>query len=93
MPKYNRRIRDLKDTVPCEPKSIIDASSSHKLCGASGSSCSSKKLSASKQINDSEWTSKLIGCPVYYPSKEEFEDPLIYLQRIAPEASKYGITN
>ncbi|KAE8671696.1 Jumonji domain protein isoform 2 [Hibiscus syriacus] len=30
-------------------------------------------------------------CPVYCPTKEEFEDPLVYLQTIAPEASRYGI--
>ncbi|CAH1445471.1 unnamed protein product [Lactuca virosa] len=30
-------------------------------------------------------------CPVYSPSKEEFQDPLAFLQKIAPEASKYGI--
>jgi hypothetical protein len=28
---------------------------------------------------------------VYSPTKEEFEDPLVYLQKIAPEASKYGM--
>ncbi|WOG86542.1 hypothetical protein DCAR_0205753 [Daucus carota subsp. sativus] len=28
---------------------------------------------------------------MYYPSREEFEDPLVYLQKVAPEASKYGI--
>ncbi|XP_076922003.1 lysine-specific demethylase JMJ13-like [Bidens hawaiensis] len=38
-----------------------------------------------------DWTEKIPECPVYFPSKEEFEDPLAYLQRIAPEASKYGI--
>ncbi|KAL8107642.1 lysine-specific demethylase JMJ13-like isoform X1 [Apium graveolens] len=38
-----------------------------------------------------EWIDKIEECPVYYPSKEEFEDPLVYLQKIGPEASKYGI--
>lgn len=42
------------------------------------------------EYNDLEWTEKIPECPVYSPSKEEFEDPLVYLQKIAPEASKYG---
>lgn len=37
-----------------------------------------------------EWIDKVPDCPVFYPSKEEFEDPLIYLQKIASNASKYG---
>lgn len=37
-----------------------------------------------------EWTEKIPECPLYSPTKEEFEDPLVYLQKIAPEASKYG---
>ncbi|PSS04562.1 Lysine-specific demethylase [Actinidia chinensis var. chinensis] len=40
---------------------------------------------------DSEWIDKVSECPVYHPSKEEFEDPFDYLQCIAAEASKYGI--
>ncbi|PON91244.1 JmjC- JMjN-domain containing protein [Trema orientale] len=40
---------------------------------------------------DLQWTDKISDCPVYYPSKEEFDDPLVYLQTIAPEASRYGI--
>lgn len=42
------------------------------------------------EYDDLEWTVKIPECPVYSPSKEEFEDPLVYLQKIAPEASKYG---
>lgn len=40
---------------------------------------------------DLEWIDKIPECPVYCPTKEDFEDPLVYLQKIAPEASKYGI--
>ncbi|XP_042502738.1 lysine-specific demethylase JMJ706-like isoform X2 [Macadamia integrifolia] len=41
--------------------------------------------------SDLEWTDKIPECPVFRPTKEEFEDPLVYLQKIASEASKYGI--
>ncbi|KAJ0802542.1 putative [histone H3]-dimethyl-L-lysine(36) demethylase [Helianthus annuus] len=42
-------------------------------------------------LNDLDWTDKVPECPVYFPSKEEFEDPLVYLQKIASEASRFGI--
>ncbi|XP_027160736.1 lysine-specific demethylase JMJ706-like [Coffea eugenioides] len=37
------------------------------------------------------WMDKIHHCPVYHPSTDEFDDPFVYLQKIAPEASKYGI--
>lgn len=40
---------------------------------------------------DVGWIDKIPDCPVFSPSKEEFEDPLVYLQQIAPVASRYGI--
>ncbi|XP_019098042.1 PREDICTED: lysine-specific demethylase JMJ706-like isoform X2 [Camelina sativa] len=43
------------------------------------------------ETDDLKWTERLPECPVYRPTKEEFEDPLTYLQKIFPEASKYGI--
>ncbi|CAH1453474.1 unnamed protein product [Lactuca virosa] len=41
--------------------------------------------------NNLDWTDKIPECPVYFPTKEEFEDPLVYLQKISPEASRFGI--
>ncbi|KAK9059385.1 hypothetical protein SSX86_022005 [Deinandra increscens subsp. villosa] len=42
-------------------------------------------------LNDLDWIDKVPECPVYFPSIEEFEDPLVYLQKIASEASRFGI--
>lgn len=40
--------------------------------------------------DDLEWLNQISECPIYHPSLEEFEFPLQYIQKIAPQASKYG---
>ncbi|GLJ06965.1 hypothetical protein SUGI_0054080 [Cryptomeria japonica] len=37
------------------------------------------------------WVEDIPCCPVFHPTKEEFEDPLAYISSIAPQASKFGI--
>ncbi|KAL6981409.1 hypothetical protein U1Q18_023038 [Sarracenia purpurea var. burkii] len=58
---------------------------------SNGKDAFSKRNVAKFDLNDLEWTETIPECPVYCPSKEEFEDPLIYLQKIAPNASRYVV--
>jgi hypothetical protein len=37
-----------------------------------------------------DWIDEIPDCPVFSPSIEEFEDPMVYLSKIAPVAANYG---
>ncbi len=41
-------------------------------------------------LSSLDWIDEIPECPVFSPSIEEFEDPLVYLNKIAPIAAKYG---
>lgn len=81
----------LKASASCGVRIQGGADSISRSSGASqGVDVFSKRRVDKFETSDLEWTEKIPECPVYYPAKEEFEDPLVYLQKIAPEASKYG---
>lgn len=62
----------------------------NSISGSAGrhkSSCKVDKF----DLSDVEWTHKIPECPLYHPSEQEFRDPFLYLQKIAPHASKFGM--
>ncbi|KVH97350.1 JmjC domain-containing protein [Cynara cardunculus var. scolymus] len=78
-----------------EFSSFSEASSSRKHLKSCMFGSFSKKgfqRDQSRTTDDLEWINRITECPVYHPAIEDFEDPLEYLQKIAPEASKYGIS-
>ncbi|KAJ8631969.1 hypothetical protein MRB53_025305 [Persea americana] len=61
-----------------------------------GGASSAKDIFSKRKVKkfdttDLGWIENIPECPVFTPTKEEFEDPLVYMQRIAPVASRYGI--
>uniref|UniRef100_A0A2N9EJJ9 JmjC domain-containing protein n=1 Tax=Fagus sylvatica TaxID=28930 RepID=A0A2N9EJJ9_FAGSY len=99
----SRIIPEVTNPTNMKRTSPVKATNAFTLCGMeavadknSFSQSTAKDVSPKGKVEkfdfrDLEWTDKIPDCPVYRPSKMEFEDPLIYLQNIAPEASKYGI--
>ncbi|KAK6947382.1 Zinc finger, C5HC2-type, partial [Dillenia turbinata] len=82
----------LRAPAPCGMRLYGGAGSFSQSSGAYGGKDAFLKHKVDKfDTSDLEWVDKIPECPVYCPSKEEFEDPLVYLQKIAPEASKYGM--
>ena len=83
----------LRVSASCGMRLHGNAESFSRSNGASSEKDVFSKCRVDKfDTSDLEWTEKIPECPVYCPTKEEFEDPLVYLQKIAPEASRYGNT-
>ncbi|KAF8412601.1 hypothetical protein HHK36_000570 [Tetracentron sinense] len=82
----------LRASASCGMRLHGNADSFAQTSGASnGKDVFSKRKVEKFDTTDLEWTDKIPECPVYRPTKKEFDDPLVYLQKISPEASKYGI--
>jgi len=82
---------NLRASASCGVRVPGNAESLSRSAGASGGKDVFSKPKMDKfDMSNLEWTEKIPECPVYCPTKEEFEDPLVYLQKIAPEASRYG---
>ncbi|XP_022896764.1 lysine-specific demethylase JMJ706-like isoform X3 [Olea europaea var. sylvestris] len=88
-PDVVRRVKGVNAFASLGLKLNADVESSTK-CASLKKDCFDLKTDK-LSINDFSWTEEIAECPVYHPSKEEFEDPLVYVQKIAAEASKYGI--
>lgn len=58
------------------------SSNSAKVNCEESKKCSHKKVPATK---------KMVEAPTYYPTEQEFEDPLKYFDKIQLEAEKYGM--
>lgn len=97
----HKRLQRMKPETISEAVSITntmtrsggDALRASASCGVrlhGGAEVFSKRKVDKFDTSNLEWTQKIPECPVYSPTKEEFEDPLVFLQKIAPEASKFG---
>ncbi|XP_058104009.1 lysine-specific demethylase JMJ13-like [Magnolia sinica] len=82
----------LRASSSCGVRLHGNADAISRVNGASSVKDSFSKHKVEKfDTTDLGWIDEIPDCPVFTPTKEEFEDPLIYLQRIAPIASKFGI--
>ena len=94
-----KRYKQMKSGIAPEVVDNICMSrhSNNESLSQSIGSLIAKRITSKGKVNnkpdttDLEWIDKIPECPVFRPSKEEFGDPLVYLQKISPEASKYGI--
>ncbi|CAH0386519.1 unnamed protein product [Bemisia tabaci] len=65
-------------------------STSSSSSSSSISSKSAKRLKEKNEVN-SACGGKILEAPCFYPSEEELQDPLKYIESIMPQAEKFGI--
>jgi histone demethylase JARID1 len=46
---------------------------------------------ASPQVPQKQRPFELQDCPAFYPTQEEFKDPMSYIRAITPQAQEFGI--
>ena len=73
---YGARLRRSCDASLREGGSMRNPFSKHRV----------KKF----DLSSLDWIDEIPDCPVFSPSTQEFEDPMVYLSKIAPVAAKYG---
>ncbi|XP_077234939.1 lysine-specific demethylase JMJ13-like [Tasmannia lanceolata] len=82
----------LKASSSCGMRFYGNADANSRISGASNvKDMFSKRRVYKFDTTDLGWIDTIPDCPVFTPTQEEFEDPLIYLQQIAPLASKFGM--
>jgi hypothetical protein len=51
----------------------------------------SRRISTPPQVSQKPQPFDLQDCPAFYPSPEEFKDPMSYIRAISPKAREFGI--
>ncbi|KAK8945397.1 Lysine-specific demethylase REF6 [Platanthera guangdongensis] len=90
MPRSGGDATQASTSTPCISRTGGNANASLH-CNGTSKDAFSKRILDNFDMSSMEWIDRIPECPVFCPTKEEFEDPLIYLQKVAPIASKYGI--
>lgn len=96
LPKKYRLVGDVgtkkKVSMPETKKKIsLHSSGSRSSVTSYGSDNSGEIRIKTERFPESDDPSAMVQCPTYYPSDEQFRDPILYIQSIQSEAEQYGM--